>query len=54
MHEDKMTRAHVTETKESAYAVEIEVSGYRIKGDEPVYQLLSETIDVITTSLEAL
>lgn len=35
MHEDKVTRAFVKETKESAYAVDIEVSGYHIKGDEP-------------------
>jgi hypothetical protein len=29
-------------------------AAHRVKGDEPVYQLLSETIDVIRTSLEAL
>ena len=36
MHEEKMTRAHVTETRESTYAVDIEVSGYKLKGDEPL------------------
>jgi len=29
-------KAHVAETGESAYAVMIEVSGHKIKGDEPV------------------
>lgn len=28
--------AHVTETGESAYAVAIDVSGHRLRGDEPV------------------
>ncbi|MEJ0009484.1 MAG: OsmC family protein [Alphaproteobacteria bacterium] len=28
--------AHVIETGESAYAVDIEVSGHRLKGDEPL------------------
>lgn len=35
MHEEKVTRAFVTETHETPYAVAIEVSGYHIKGDEP-------------------
>ena len=30
-----MTEAYVVETGESAYAVNIEVSGHRLKGDEP-------------------
>jgi len=36
MAEDKIIHAHVTETEESAYSVDIEVSGHHIKGDEPV------------------
>ena len=36
MAESKITSATVTETGESAYAVDIEVSGYHLKGDEPV------------------
>ncbi|MCE2926311.1 MAG: OsmC family protein [Rickettsiales bacterium] len=32
---DKTIRAHIIETAESAYAVDIDVSGHRIKGDEP-------------------
>ena len=33
---DKTIHAEVTETGESAYAVDIKVSGHTIKGDEPV------------------
>src|ERR1700748_2560987 len=33
---EKTIHAHVIETGESAFAVDIEVSGHRIKGDEPV------------------
>lgn len=33
---DKHTEAHIVETGESPYAVDISVSGHRIKGDEPV------------------
>lgn len=33
---EEVITAHVEETGESAYAVSIEVSGHRIKGDEPV------------------
>jgi putative redox protein len=36
MADVKTITANVTETGESAYAVDIEVSGYRLKGDEPV------------------
>jgi putative redox protein len=36
MAEDKTIFAKVTETDESVYAVGIEVSGYHLKGDEPV------------------
>ena len=36
MADEKTITAKVTETGESAYAVDIEVSGYRLKGDEPV------------------
>jgi len=36
MHEEKMTHATVIETRESTYAVDIEVSGYKLKGDEPL------------------
>jgi putative redox protein len=36
MAETKIISAKVTETGESAYAVDIEVSGYRLKGDEPL------------------
>ena len=36
MHGEKMTQAYVTETRESTYAVDIEVSGHKIKGDEPL------------------
>jgi len=36
MAEEKTIRAHVVETGESAYAVDIEVSGHRLKGDESV------------------
>ena len=35
MADEKTISASVTETGESAYAVNIEVSGYHIKGDEP-------------------
>jgi putative redox protein len=33
---DGVTHAHIAETGESAFAVDIEVSGHRLKGDEPV------------------
>lgn len=33
---DKIIHAHITETGESAYAVDIDVSGHMLKGDEPV------------------
>lgn len=36
MADDKTISAKVVETGESAYAVNIEVSGYRFKGDEPI------------------
>jgi len=36
MAEEKTIHAHVIESGESAYAVDIEVSGHHIKGDEPV------------------
>lgn len=36
MAEEKTIHAHVAESGESAYAVDIEVSGHRLKGDEPV------------------
>jgi putative redox protein len=36
MAENKIISAKVTETGESAYTVDIEVSGYQLKGDEPV------------------
>jgi len=36
MTEEKTIYAHVIENGESAYAVDIDVSGHRIKGDEPV------------------
>jgi len=36
MAQEQTITAKVTETGESAYAVDIEVSGYRLKGDEPV------------------
>lgn len=35
MAENKTISAHVKETGESAYSVDIEVSGFAIKGDEP-------------------
>ncbi|MCD6034715.1 MAG: osmotically inducible protein OsmC [Rickettsiales bacterium] len=36
MAQEKMRQAHVDETGESTFAVNIEVSGHHIKGDEPV------------------
>lgn len=36
MTQGKIIHAHVAETGESAFAVDIEVSGHHIKGDEPV------------------
>lgn len=36
MAETKTIKAHIIETGESAYAVDIDVSGHFIKGDEPV------------------
>lgn len=36
MSETAVRIAHITETGESAYAVDITVSGFAIKGDEPV------------------
>lgn len=36
MAEHEIISAKVAETGESAYSVDIEVSGYRFKGDEPV------------------
>jgi putative redox protein len=33
---EKIIEAHVRETRESAYAVEIVVDGHLVKGDEPV------------------
>ena len=33
---DKTIHAHIIETGESAYAVDIQVSGHALKGDEPV------------------
>ncbi len=36
MAEEKTIYAHVIETGESAYAVDIDVSGHPIKGDEPL------------------
>ena len=36
MTENTIRSAHVSETGESKYAVAIEVSGHKIKGDEPV------------------
>lgn len=35
MSADKIITAHIIETGESNYAVSIEVSGHRIRGDEP-------------------
>lgn len=35
MSEEKIITAHVSETGESAYAVQIEVNGHSLKGDEP-------------------
>lgn len=36
MAEARIIHAHVSETGESAFAVDIEVSGHHIKGDEPM------------------
>jgi putative redox protein len=36
MTKDKTIQAHIIETGETAYAVAIDVSGFTIKGDEPV------------------
>lgn len=36
MAEEKTIHAYVAETGESPYAVDIEVSGHRFKGDEPI------------------
>jgi putative redox protein len=36
MAEEKTIHAHVAETGESTFAVDIEVSGHKLKGDEPV------------------
>ena len=33
---DKKTTAHIVENGESAYCVDIHVSGHKITGDEPV------------------
>ena len=52
---DKLTTAHVTESGKSAFAVEIEVSGHRLTGDEPVDQgggdLGPAPFDLLTAAL---
>lgn len=52
---NKMTQAQITETGESPYAVDIDVSGYHLTGDESVeaggHNLGPSPYDILTAAL---